>query len=132
MGSIAVSQRNAMLNALAGRANYVASAGVYVQLHTGDPGSAGTANPATETTRAAATFGVDAASGSISNTAAVDWTAIDAGAGETITHVSLWSAAVGGTYLGQDDVPGGGQPVTTGNDLTLSAGSITLSINDPA
>lgn len=68
MGTFAEGQRNAMLDAWAGRAAYTQT-DVWVKLHTGDPGAAGTSNAATNTARQQVTFGAAAASGAISNTA---------------------------------------------------------------
>jgi hypothetical protein len=70
MGTLAAATRNAMLDAFARNVSY-ANAAVWVKLHLGDPGAAGTTNAAAETTRKQATFGDAAASGAITNTAAV-------------------------------------------------------------
>ena len=72
----------------------------YVQLHTGDPGAAGTSNVAAGVSRAALT--VPAPSGA-SVTATATFT-IPA-AGGPYTHVSLWSASTGGTWCGNDNSP---------------------------
>ena len=48
---------NAWMNAL-GNATAFSVAVPYVKLHVGDPGAAGTANPAVETTRKSVSFGV--------------------------------------------------------------------------
>lgn len=126
MGSIAVGERNKMLDALAGRASYTASAAFYVKLHTGDPGAAGANNAAAETTRQAVTFGSAAALGAISNTAQVQWTAM--AATETISHVSFWSASSGGTFLGSDDLAVA-QNVNAGGTLTIAIGDLDLTIS---
>lgn len=125
MGSFADATKNQMLDALVGRTTYTANAAFYCKLHTGSPGSAGTTNAATETTRQAVTFGSAAASGSISNTAAVTWTSVSTT--ETVTHVSFWTASTAGTFLGADDLP---SPValTAGNNLTIAVGDLTLSL----
>lgn len=125
MGTLAVGERNKMLDAITGRANYTASAAFYVQLHTGDPGAAGTSNVATETTRQAATFGAGAAAGEISNTAAVEWTGL--AATETITHVSFWTASTAGTFLGSDDLAAS-QNVNAGGDFTIAIGDLDLTV----
>lgn len=101
MGTFAVGIRNAMLDAFA-RGVAFDNDEVWVKLHLGDPGAAGTSNPAAETTRKQATFGAAASAGAISNTVAVEWTALPAA--ETFTHVSLWSASTAGTFLGSDDL----------------------------
>lgn len=125
MGTFAVGERNKMLDALAGRAAYTASAAVYVKLHTGDPGAAGTSNAATETTRQAATFGDAAATGAISNTAAVEWTNVSTT--ETYSHVSLWTASTAGTFLGSDDLSSTAA-VTAGDTFRIPIGDLDLTV----
>ena len=124
MGTFAESQRDAMLNAYARNTSY-ANAAVWVKLHLGDPGSAGTANPAAETTRQQATFGSAASGGAISNTAAVEWTNVSDT--ETYTHVSLWSASTAGTFLGSDDLSSSA-PVTAGDTFRIPIGDLDLTI----
>lgn len=63
---------------------------VAVQLHTGEPGEAGTSNVATETDRTVATFAA-AAAGACASDADITWTAV--AATETYTHISLWDNA---------------------------------------
>ncbi len=125
MGSIAVGERNKMLDALVGRTTYTANAAFYVKLHTGDPGAAGANNAATETTRQAATFGVAADTGAISNTVQVQWTAL--AAVETISYVSFWTASSGGTFLGSDDLAVA-QNVNAGGTLTIAVGDLDLTV----
>ena len=62
---------NAILNAMGNNTSF-AVATAYVQLHTAAPGSAGTANVATETTRKAVSFAV-ASGGSMASDADVSW-----------------------------------------------------------
>ena len=126
MGSIAVGERNKMLDAFTGRATYTANAAVYAKLHTGDPGAAGTNNAATETTRQAVTFGSAAASGAISNTAAVEWTNV--AATETVTHVSFWTASSGGTFLGSDDLSSSAA-VTAGDTFRIPVGDLDVTVS---
>lgn len=96
--------------------------GTWVKLHVGDPGAAGTANPAVETTRKQATFG--AASGGIATTTAdLSWTAI-AGS-EDATHFSMWTASTAGTFLRSGTIVA--NPYTAGDTLIASAGNVTLS-----
>lgn len=70
----------------------------YFQVHTGDPGSAGTANISVgSTTRVAASYAAPSA-GSMSQTGASPvWT--NGGATEILTHASAWSALTSGTFL---------------------------------
>lgn len=94
---IAVAQANGFLNCLTGGAAPTPPAANYVKLHIGDPGAAGTSNPATETTRKVATFGTPAAGGTIANTVELLWD--NSPAAEDYTHFSVWSAVSGGTFL---------------------------------
>jgi hypothetical protein len=67
----------------------------FVKLHTGDPGSAGTANASAETTRKALTFAAPSAGSSAAS--AVSWTSWAAGS-ETLTHFSIWDASTAGNF----------------------------------
>lgn len=126
MGILAEGERNKMLDAITGRGNYTASAAFYVQLHTGAPGTNGTSNIATNTTRQAVTFGAAAASGAISNTVAVEWTNVSTT--ETYTDVSFWTASSGGTYLGQDTLSSSAA-VTAGDTFRIPISDLDLTIS---
>jgi hypothetical protein len=65
---------NAWMNAL-GNATAFSVAVPYVKLHVGDPGAAGTANPAVETTRKSVSFGVST-TGALASDADISWTNI--------------------------------------------------------
>jgi hypothetical protein len=80
-----------MLRAVA----FTAPAATYIKLHTGDPGSAGTANASAVTTRQSATFSA-ASSGALalSNSPSFSMTTT-----ETITHISVWDASTAGNFL---------------------------------
>jgi hypothetical protein len=88
---------NAVLNALCRNVAWTQPAAFYVKLHTGDPGAAGTANAAGNTTRLAATFSA-ASAGAITTSADLAWTNVSTA--ETYTHISFWDASSGGTFLG--------------------------------
>lgn len=124
-GDLSDTAAAAILNAIARNTSY-SNAAMYVQLHTGAPGSAGTSNVAGNSTRQAITFGTAAASRAISNTAAPAWTAV--GTAETYTYASVWSASTAGTYLGSDQLPGAGYAVTAVDDFSLPIGDIDLTI----
>lgn len=125
MGSFAEASRNQMLDAFVGRTTYTANAGFYVKLHLGDPGSAGANNAAVNTTRQAVTFGAAAATGAISNTAAVEWTSVSTT--ETYSHVSFWTASVAGTFLGSDDLSSTAA-VTAGDTFRIPIGDLDLTL----
>jgi len=116
---------NALLNALARAANYTAPVAFYVKLHTGDPGSAGTANAAANTTRESATFGSGASGGSIASTADVTWTSVPNS--ETYSHVSFWDASSSGNFIGSTALSSS-RSVTAGDDFTIPSTDLTLSI----
>lgn len=116
---------NSFLDALGNATNYTAPTAFYVKLHTGDPGSAGTSNAAGNTTRQQASFGA-ASGGSMTTDADVAWTNVSTA--ETYSHVSFWSASTGGTFLGSDDLATS-RAVLVGDDFTISAGSLTLTLS---
>lgn len=121
---LAAGQANGILDALCRNVAYTAPAGFFVKLHTGDPGAAGTANAAGETTRKATTFSA-AAAGAITTSADVAWTNVSTS--ETLSHVSFWSAVSGGTFLGSDDL-NVAKAVVAGDNFSIVAGSLSLSI----
>lgn len=95
-GLHAVNLANKWLNVLR-NTGFTAIAAIYVQAHTGDPGSAGTSNVSVgSTTRPAATHSA-AASGAIALSNSPAWT--NGGTSETITHISVWDASTSGNFL---------------------------------
>ena len=117
MGAFQATVKNFWLDALARNVSY-ANPGVYVKLHLGDPGAAGTANPAANTTRGTASFGVGASGGSIAINANCDW--VNVPNTETYTWVSLWNNNAAGTFLASDDLSSSA-PVTAGDTFRLPA-----------
>ena len=101
--------------------SFTAPAHVYVKLHTGDPGSAGTANAAGNTTREEVTFGASS-SGVITSNADVTWTSVSTT--ETYSHISLWDASTSGNCLGSGALASS-KSVTAGDTFTLPSGDIT-------
>jgi len=97
--------------------------GTYVRLHVGDPGAAGTANGATETTRKLLTLGT-ASAGAATNTAALTWTSISGS--QTATHYSLWTASSGGTFRFSGTVSADGY--TAGGTFTIAVGQFSVTV----
>lgn len=97
---------------------------VAAQLHTGDPGTAGTANVSTVTTRQGLTWGA-AGSGEIAVTNTPEWTDWNGSDTSPETYISGWSDTTGGTYGGAIQLSA---PVTmeTGDSLTLTGVSVTI------
>lgn len=96
----------------------------YVQLHTGSPGAAGTSNVAGNSTREQATGTWIISGGSSTNPAAVPWTNVSTA--ETYSHVSLWSASSGGTFLGSGSITA--NPVNVGDNFSIPIGDATISM----
>jgi len=99
----------------------VLSAYTWIKLHTGAPGSAGTANAATETTRKQATWAA-ASGGASSNTGALSWTGV-AGS-EDYTHFSAWSASTAGTFGFSGLITA--NAVTSGDNFTIPTGDLDV------
>lgn len=97
---------------------------VYVKLHTGDPGEAGTSSPAGETTRKAASFGASA--GGV-GTSDADCTWNNVSTAETISHVSFWDHATAGNCLGSGALTAA-KTVAVGDTFVIPSGSLTLTI----
>lgn len=82
---------NAALN------NIIGTNAAFVQLHTGAPGSAGTSNVSSVTTRPAQTWG-SASAGSVAASGTPTWSNWAGTSPETLTDISHWSAASLGTF----------------------------------
>lgn len=113
---------NALLNTYRSAGASVTAAAVYLDIHTGDPGSAGTTALATSApaTRPTVTFAA-ASAGSMalsSMSGTIPMTAT-----ETISHVSIWSASSAGTFLGSGSLSVSRSVI---NGDTLSITSLTL------
>lgn len=118
---LATATLNGFLDALCNNTAYQITQ-VYVKLHTGDPGSAGTNNAAANTTRQAASFAA-ASGGAVTTDADILWTNVPNA--ETYSHVSFWTASSGGTYLGNDDL-NASKTVAVGDNFRIAAGSLTI------
>lgn len=115
---------NAVLNGLCRSTVWTEPDAVYLKLHTGDPGSAGTANAATNTTRQQVTFGTNASAGAIENTVAVTWTNV-AGS-EDYSHYSAWDASSNGNFLFSGVITA--NAVVTGDTFTIAIGDLDVSL----
>lgn len=115
MPSLATPGANAILDGTA------IGATLYAQLHTGDPGTNGTANIATETARKSFTRAA-ASGGATANAGIIEW--LNYPANETITHVTVWSASSGGTcWLIVDNA---NTAVLIGETVQILAGDLDL------
>lgn len=113
---------NAWLNTIRGTAVPGTSATPHAELHTADPGAAGTtATTASVAGRQPLTFAA-ASAGSLALSASPSWTATGAA---TITHVTVWSASSAGTHWANAALSVS-KTVANGDTFTLSSLSISL------
>lgn len=121
-GLHAVNLANKWLDMFAGAA-FTAPATTAVKLHTGDPGSAGTANASAETTRKALTWAAASAGSKGITTTLPSWASWSAGS-ETLTHLSIWDSTTAGNFLGSVALTSS-KAVTNGDTVNLT--SLTVS-----
>jgi len=113
---------NGLLNSLTNTAP-TAYNGAFIALHTAAPGaSASTAASAGSTTRVAATFST-ASAGALALSNTPSWT--NGGTSETITDISVWSAATAGTFLFSAALSAS-KAWASGDTLQLSSLSVSI------
>lgn len=98
---------------------------LWVQLHSGNPGSSGASNVAVDNRRRSFTR-TAASGGAAANAAILEW--LSAPADENITHATLWSASSGGNcwFIGLvNDSP---VEVVTGRTTETPLGLLSLNI----
>jgi hypothetical protein len=98
--------------------------GHYMQLHTGDPGAAGTSNVSAETERKLLDFAAASAGSKSIQGTLPSWTTWDAGP-ETISHGSVWSAVSGGTFK-YSFAWTTAKSITNGDDLNVTAHTVSV------
>lgn len=113
---------NALFDALFNATSF-SVATPYIKLHTGEPGSAGTSNAATETTRKAVSCSA-ASAGAITSDADIVWTSISGS--QDATHFSLWDHVSAGNFLGSGTITA--NAYTAGDTYTIPAGDLDLSL----
>jgi len=105
--------------------NALSHATMWVQVHIGDPGAAGTLEVSTASpTRASAAF--SAVANVLDNDS--DYALPADGTGtNTVTHVTLWDAVTGGNFLYDGDIV---PPITflAGDAITIPAGDLVLTL----
>jgi len=119
---------DSILNGFGNATNWTAPTAVWVKLHVGDPGSAGTANPAVHTTRIQASFGApgtNAGTRRVLNDA--DITFADVDGAEDFTHFSTWTDETAGTFLGDGLMTA--NAVQIGDDFVVPIGDLEVNIN---
>lgn len=123
VGLSATNLANKILDHLRGGTAWTQPAGLFIKLHQGDPGTDGTLLPSAVTTRAEVTFGA-ASAGEIALTGTnPSWSM---SASETISHISVWSASTGGSFLWSAALTVN-KSVGAGDTLTLNSCGLKLS-----
>lgn len=115
---------NAILDALCRSVAWSEPAELWVKLHIGDPGAAGTANPAGETDRVQAIFASSASGGAISNTTALVWTGVSNA--EDYTHWSAWDANAAGNFQFSGLMTA--NAVLVGDNFTIPVGDLDVTL----
>jgi hypothetical protein len=101
-----------------------ATASCFIKLHTGDPGAAGATLPAGgSTTRVQATMAAASGGSKAMSSMASPWTNVTTT--ETISHISIWSAAAAGTFNGSAALTAA-QPWANTNTLSLTSFSVAI------
>lgn len=108
-----------------GNADAFSVASVYVKLHIGDPGEAGTANAAGNTTRTVITFSASSG-GSMASDVDVAWTNVSTT--ETYSYISLWDASTAGNCLWTGALTAS-KAVTAGDNFTLPSTLVVLTLD---
>lgn len=118
---LAAATANSMLNVYR-NSSWSGLATVALKLHTGDPGSAGTANASAVTTRNAVTWAA-ASGGSMALSSIGTYSMTTT---ETITHGSFWDATTSGNFL-ESFAFSSGVAVVNGSTLTISTLTVAMS-----
>lgn len=106
-----------------GATAFTAPTAFWVQLHTADPGASGTTAASSNVSGREQVSWSAASGGSKSQSGApTSWTATG---GDTITHVSFWSASTSGTFYGSAAL-GTSRTVISGDTVTLNTLTIAL------
>ncbi|NGX08770.1 phage tail fiber protein [Mycobacteroides franklinii] len=113
---------NKILDHLRGGAAWAQPGGLWIRLHTADPGAAGTAGASAVSARSQVTFAA-AASGALALTGTnPSWSMT---ATETITHISIWDASTGGNFQWSAQLAVA-KNVQSGDALTLTVCGLSL------
>ena len=126
---LAPSIANAFLNFLFNQTTAgTAPAAIWIQLHTADPGLAGTNAVAGNATRKNITTSFPVASGNsgiLSNDVAISWTTGEVDTTEDYTHWAIFDASTSGTFLNSGLMTA--NAVVVGDEFTIPIGDLDLS-----
>jgi hypothetical protein len=99
---------------------------IYTELHTGSPGSAGTANISSTTTRPTMQF-TTATTGVLLSTSSPSWASWAGTNGEVVTNISFWDTSLGpnGNFLWSASLSSS-KTINTGDTFTLTTATLTI------
>jgi len=97
---------------------------LYVKVHIGNPGAAGTSNAAAETTRKAFTRNASGGDAHTENVALVEW--LNAAADEDLTHLTAWDAVSGGNCWLVGAISNAPINVLAGNTIQIDIGDLDI------
>lgn len=119
---LSVANANSFLDWLFnGTAMPAAPAGCWIQLHTADPGAAGTTAVAGNATRKDLRAAMaNASGGAITSDTVITWTSGEVDTSEDYTHWTAWSANAAGTFLASGLVTA--NAVTTADEFSIPVG----------
>lgn len=104
----------------------------FIQLHTADPGAAGTTAIAGNATRKDTSAAWAPASGGSKTTDVdIDWSDAEVDTTEDYTHCTFWSLASGGNFGGSGTITANAVNAS-GDAFSILAGGITASFNTAA
>jgi hypothetical protein len=89
----------------------------HLQVHSGDPGAAGTSNVVSGPARAAVTMSASGASFDLDSAAAFT----GGGAGAAAGWVSMWDASTGGNWLGNAQITEGDTTFNAAGELNVTS-----------
>lgn len=114
------SEANSILDTLGGTYDFI-------QLHTADPGAAGTSSVAGNATRKQVTW-ASASGGSLASGADLDWSDAEVDTSEGYTHWSAWTLASGGS-CGMTGTVTASAVDASGDAFRITSGAITFSLS---
>jgi hypothetical protein len=123
---LASTQAAGILDALGNATNYTAPTAFWIQLHTADPGAAGTTAIAGNATRKSVSFGL-ASGGLISNDVAVTWSSGEVDTSEDYTHWTAWTLVSAGVFIASGLMTA--NAVVSGDTFTVPVGDLDLSLS---
>jgi hypothetical protein len=123
---LASAQAAGILDAIGNATNYTAPTAFWIELHTADPGAAGTTAVAGNATRKQVSFG-SASGGTISNDVAVSWTVGEVDTAEDYTHWAAFTASTAGTFICSGTMTA--NAVLVGDQFTIPIGDLDLTLS---